>query len=105
MPTAGLVDTTPPGSKQVSSVTWAVYRDVQSLDPMFAFDYPENTAISLMCESLLLLSPEELVSAVACPPACQWSPGPTTTLRSFRVAAAHEQRFAWLDTPARRPPL
>jgi hypothetical protein len=48
-PTAGLVTTTPAGSKQVSSVTWAVYRDVESLDPMFAFDYPENTAISLMC--------------------------------------------------------
>ncbi len=42
-PTAGLVTTTPAGSKQVSSVTWAVYRDVESLDPMFAFDYPENT--------------------------------------------------------------
>ena len=46
-PTAGLVATTPPGTKQVSSVTWAVYRDVNSLDPAFAFDYPENTAISL----------------------------------------------------------
>jgi hypothetical protein len=23
----------------------------------------------------------------------------------FRVAAAHEERFAWLDTPARRPAL
>src|SRR5262249_2043192 len=52
-PTAGLVATTPPGTKPVSSVTWAVYRDVNSLDPAFAFDYPENTAISLMCESLL----------------------------------------------------
>lgn len=56
-PTAGLVTTTPAGSKQVSSVTWAVYRDVESLDPMFAFDYPENTAISLMCESVLLQAP------------------------------------------------
>jgi Asp-tRNA(Asn)/Glu-tRNA(Gln) amidotransferase A subunit family amidase len=23
----------------------------------------------------------------------------------FRVAAAHEQRFPWLDAPIRRPPL
>jgi peptide/nickel transport system substrate-binding protein len=53
-PTAGLVATTAAGSKPVQSVTWAVYRDVNSLDPAFAFDYPENTAISLMCESLLL---------------------------------------------------
>jgi peptide/nickel transport system substrate-binding protein len=56
-PTAGLVATTPAGSKPVASLTWAVYRDVNSLDPAFAFDYPENTAISLMCESLLLQQP------------------------------------------------
>ena len=56
-PLKGLVTTTPPGSKPVSSVTWAVYRDVNSLDPIFAFDYPENTAVSLLCESLLRQSP------------------------------------------------
>src|SRR5580700_5610886 len=56
-PTAGLVATTPAGTKPVPSVTWAVYRDVNSLDPAFAFDYPENTAISLMCESLLRQAP------------------------------------------------
>ena len=43
-PTKGLVATTPAGTKPVQSVTWAVYRDVNSLDPIFAFDYPENTA-------------------------------------------------------------
>ena len=53
-PTADLTNTTPPGATSVPQVTWAVYRDVNSLDPAFAFDYPENTAISLMCESLLL---------------------------------------------------
>ena len=42
----------------VSSVTWAVYRDVNSLDAIYAFDYPENTAVSLMCESLLKQSPD-----------------------------------------------
>jgi peptide/nickel transport system substrate-binding protein len=57
-PTAGLVATTPAGTKQVPSVTWAVYRDVNSLNPMYAFDYPENTAISLMCESLLKQQPD-----------------------------------------------
>ncbi len=56
-PLKGLVATTAPGSKSVSSVTWAVYRDVNSLDPIFAFDYPENTAVSLLCESLLRQSP------------------------------------------------
>jgi peptide/nickel transport system substrate-binding protein len=57
-PTAGLVATTPAGTKQVASTTWAVYRDVNSLDPAYAFDYPENTAISLMCESLLRQQPD-----------------------------------------------
>jgi peptide/nickel transport system substrate-binding protein len=56
-PTANLVAVTPAGTKPVSQVTWALYRDVNSLDPAFAFDYPENTAISLMCESLLLQQP------------------------------------------------
>ena len=50
--------TTPAGTKPVPSITWAVYRDVNSLDPIYAFDYPENTAISLMCESLLLQAPD-----------------------------------------------
>ncbi len=57
-PTAGLTATTPAGTKQVASATWAVYRDVNSLDPAYAFDYPENTAISLMCESLLRQQPD-----------------------------------------------
>jgi len=57
-PTQGLVTTTAAGTKPVPSATWAVYRPVNSLDPIFAFDYPENTAISLMCESLLLQEPD-----------------------------------------------
>ena len=61
-PTAGLVATTPPGSKPVGNVVWAVYRDVNSLDPAYAFDYPENTAISLMCESLLRQQPDGSVA-------------------------------------------
>src|SRR4051812_16250398 len=56
-PTKGLTATTAAGTKPVASVVWAVYRDVNSLDPIFAFDYPENTADSLMCESLLRQSP------------------------------------------------
>ncbi len=57
-PTKGLVTTTTAGARTVPSVVWAVYRDVNSLDPIFAFDYPENTADSLMCESLLRQAPD-----------------------------------------------
>jgi peptide/nickel transport system substrate-binding protein len=56
--TKGLMTTTPAGTTAVSSVTWAVYRDVNSLDPIYAFDYPENTAITLLCESLLKQAPD-----------------------------------------------
>jgi peptide/nickel transport system substrate-binding protein len=57
-PVNGLVSITRAGTSKVSSVTWAVYRDVNSLDPIYAFDYPENTADSLMCESLLKQAPD-----------------------------------------------
>jgi len=56
--TAGLVVTSPKGTAPVGSIVWAVYRDVNSLDPIYAFDYPENTADSLMCESLLRQAPD-----------------------------------------------
>ncbi|HEY2593804.1 MAG TPA: ABC transporter substrate-binding protein, partial [Chloroflexota bacterium] len=84
-PTAGLVATTPPGTKQVSSVTWAVYRDVNSLDPAFAFDYPENTTISLMCESLLRQQPDgSLTSGLA----TVAYPSPTSIVFTIRKGAA-----------------
>jgi len=56
--TSGLVTTTPAGTAPVDSVVWAVYRDVNSLDPIYAFDYPENSADSLLCESLLRQAPD-----------------------------------------------
>ena len=56
--TVTLATTTPAGTKPVGRVVWAVYRDVNSLDPIVAFDYPENTADSVMCESLLRQAPD-----------------------------------------------
>ena len=51
--TTQLAVTTKAGTKPVDKVVWAVYRDVNSLDPIYAFDYPENTTDSLLYESLL----------------------------------------------------
>ena len=69
-------DGTPAGTKTVPSLTWAVYRDVNSLDPIYAFDYPENTADSLMCESLLRQAPDGSLqpglASVANPPPPPW---------------------------------
>ena len=56
-PVAGLAANTPAGTKPVSSVVWATNRDVISLDPIFSYGYPEFTADSLMCESLLRQAP------------------------------------------------
>jgi peptide/nickel transport system substrate-binding protein len=53
-----LVVTTKSGTKPVDKLVWAVYRDVNSLDPIFAFDYPENTTDTLMYESLLRQAPD-----------------------------------------------
>ena len=84
-PTAGLVATTPAGTKQVASVTWAVYRDVNSLDPAYAFDYPENTAISLMCESLLRQQPDGSLTPGL---ASMTSPSPTQIVFDISKGAA-----------------
>src|SRR3954452_24105984 len=83
-PTKGLVATTPAGSKPVQSVVWAVYRDVNSLDPIFAFDYPENTADSLMCESLLLQAPGGALKPGL---ATVSTPSPTTMVFTLRPGA------------------
>jgi len=39
-------------------VTWATYREVGTLDPIQAFDYPENTVITALCDSLLQQQPD-----------------------------------------------
>ena len=57
-PVSGLAALTPPGVRPVSSVVWATNRDVISLDPIFSLGYPEYTAESLMCESLLRQAPD-----------------------------------------------
>jgi peptide/nickel transport system substrate-binding protein len=53
-----LAVTTRAGTKPVDKVVWAVYRDVNSLDPIYAFDYPENTTDSLLYESPLRQAPD-----------------------------------------------
>jgi ABC-type transport system substrate-binding protein len=54
--TARLANTTPPGKHAVDKVVWGVYRETNSLDPIFAFDYPENTVLALLCEQLIVQS-------------------------------------------------
>jgi peptide/nickel transport system substrate-binding protein len=60
--TANLATSTPaPTSTYNGVVTWALYRETNSLDPIFAFDYPENTVIASLCDTLLRQSPTGVV--------------------------------------------
>jgi peptide/nickel transport system substrate-binding protein len=55
---AGLTIDTAPASKAVAQVTWGLYRDVQTVDPIFGFDYPENTVDAALCDSLFRQLPD-----------------------------------------------
>ena len=45
-PAKGLVASTVAGTRSVPSVIWRVYRDVDSLDPIYSTDFPECTALT-----------------------------------------------------------
>jgi peptide/nickel transport system substrate-binding protein len=80
-PVKGLVAITPAGIRPVSSVVWAINRDVISLDPIYAGGYPEYTADSLMCESLLRQAPDGPVEPGL---ATVLNPSPTTMVFTLR---------------------
>jgi peptide/nickel transport system substrate-binding protein len=77
----GLAAATPAGTKPVSSVVWATNRDVISLDPIFSAGYPEYTADSLMCESLLRQAPDGSLQPGL---ATVSNPSPTTLVFTLR---------------------
>ena len=54
-----LSPTTPaPKGDVAGRITWATYRDVGTIDPIQAFDYPENTVLTALCDSLLRQAPD-----------------------------------------------
>ena len=79
--TERLAAVTPAGTRPVSSVVWATTRDPKSLDAIYSYGYPENTADALMCESLLRQAPkgslEPGLATVA-------NPNPTTLVFTLR---------------------
>ncbi|MFD9516605.1 ABC transporter substrate-binding protein [Streptomyces sp. NPDC059979] len=48
---------TPPARGEVDSFSWAVYAEPPTLDYTVAFDYPQNTILSNVCESLMRWTP------------------------------------------------
>ena len=55
---ATLTATTPAPSGEVDRVTWALYAEPQSLDWVYGYDYPPNTVLANVCESLLRIGPD-----------------------------------------------
>jgi peptide/nickel transport system substrate-binding protein len=51
--TSGFTVDTPAPTKDAGDVVWATYRETQTLDPIQGFDYPEQTADSILCDSVL----------------------------------------------------
>ena len=56
--TSGYSVLTPAPTADAGDVVWATYRETQTLDPIQAFDYPENTVVPLLCDSLLRQKPD-----------------------------------------------
>jgi peptide/nickel transport system substrate-binding protein len=56
--TNALQATTPPAKGEAGKIVWATYREVGTLDPIQAFDYPENTVVTALCDSLIKQQPD-----------------------------------------------
>lgn len=67
--------TTPAPTSTAGTVTWAFYRETATLDPIKAFDYPDNGAVALACDSLVRQNPDlSLTNGLA----TMTNPNPTT---------------------------
>ncbi|MCD5348188.1 ABC transporter substrate-binding protein [Agromyces sp. H3Y2-19a] len=54
-----LLQLTPAATGEVDKVTWnSTYGELATLDPVKAFNYPENTILSNLCESLFQMQPD-----------------------------------------------
>ncbi len=54
--------TTAPAKGQADAITWAVYRSTSSIDPIKAWDIPENLPVGAMCETLLTQNADMTIS-------------------------------------------
>ena len=61
--TTALPATTPAATGAVDKITWATYREVGTLDPIQAFDYPENTVVTALCDALTKQQPDGTMAA------------------------------------------
>jgi peptide/nickel transport system substrate-binding protein len=79
-PTSNFMVLTPKPTGQADALVWAVYRETQTLDPIQAFDYPENTVDSLLCDALLRQGPDMVIG-----PGLTKMTNPTATTLDFTL--------------------
>ncbi|MFI9332808.1 ABC transporter substrate-binding protein [Kitasatospora sp. NPDC052868] len=73
---------TPPAKGGLESFTWAVYAEPPTLDYISAFDYPQNTILSNVCESLMRWTPQLTLAPGLAEKAS--NPDPTTWVYDLR---------------------
>jgi peptide/nickel transport system substrate-binding protein len=58
-----LAATTAPATGELDSVTWNLpFGEPASLDPIKAFNYPENTVVANLCEGLMVMEPDYTIT-------------------------------------------
>ena len=62
MPDAAYTIQTPAPTGEADSAVFALYRETATIDPLFVFDYPDNSAMAIACESLLRQNPDMSIS-------------------------------------------
>ncbi|MFJ8628363.1 ABC transporter substrate-binding protein [Kitasatospora sp. NPDC093550] len=73
---------TPPAKGELDSFTWATYAEPPTLDYLQAFDYPQNTVLSNVCESLMRWTPQLTLAPGLAEKAA--NPDPTTWVYDLR---------------------
>ena len=91
VPTDNFTILTPKATGDAGALTWALYRETQTLDPIQAFDYPENTVDSILCDALLRQAPDMTIGPGL---ATMTTPSPTTLVFTIKSGA----KF-WDGTP------
>ncbi|MEV0188813.1 ABC transporter substrate-binding protein [Kitasatospora purpeofusca] len=77
-----LSPSSPPAAGDIDSFTWATYAEPPTLDYLQAFDYPQNTVLSNVCESLMRWTPQLTLAPGLAEKAS--NPEPTTWVYDLR---------------------
>lgn len=93
---ARLSASTPPARADIDSFTWALYAEPPTLDPTVAFDYPQNTVLANVCESLMRWTPQLTVEPGLARTAA--NPDPRTWVYDLRAGVRfHDGRTMTAD--------